>query len=181
MKKQHSSDKTKKNIRPVSEKFYQSINERAIAAANVVGNPLLGVDVMMTIDTYINIGVQPSGRSGEVMLIFTLLKPEIDKAMARSAAARNRRRHRSTETVAETESQSLATSSKEESTPVEEEPYANPPIAPLPVPVQEKTAAPCRFTGNRRERRRQEQEERRRAKRRFINKFRPSVDTRFAK
>ncbi|MCM1355409.1 MAG: hypothetical protein NC212_03280 [Staphylococcus sp.] len=102
MKKQQSTDKAKKNSRPVSEKFYQSLNERAIDAANVVGKPLLGVDVMKVVDAYINDGVQPSGHTAEVMLVFTLLKPEIDKAMSRSAAARKRCKRHVTETEPQT-------------------------------------------------------------------------------
>ncbi|MCM1355056.1 MAG: hypothetical protein NC212_01455 [Staphylococcus sp.] len=165
MKNQHSSDKTKKNSRPVSEKFYRSINERAIAAANIVGNPLLGVDVMMVVDAYINDGIQPSGHTTEVMLIFTLLKPEIDKAVARSAAARNRRRRRPTTPAIVTEPRSTAISNDVVSMAVEEEPCIDAITTSHPAPKPEEEVAPCIFIGNRRERRRQEQEQRRLAKR----------------
>ncbi|MCM1356305.1 MAG: hypothetical protein NC212_07865 [Staphylococcus sp.] len=165
MKKQHSTEKAKKNSRPVSEKFYQSINERAIAAANVVGKPLLGVDIMMAVDAYINDNVQPSGHSGEIMLIFVLLKPEIDKAMARSAAARNRRKRCASTPTIVTEPRSTAISNDVVSMAVEEEPCADAITASHPAPGPEGEAEPCIFVGNRRERRRQEQEQRRLAKR----------------
>ncbi|MCM1355305.1 MAG: hypothetical protein NC212_02740 [Staphylococcus sp.] len=155
MKRQNTKGATKKNLRPVSEKFYKSLNERAMAAANVAGKPLLGTNVMLAVDAYINEGVLPSGESVELMLILTLLKPEIDKAMARSAAARSRRRARAAETPCQ---ESIG---MDERVAVAIEPLSDD----GPEPAPELPVAVSGFIGNRRERRRQEQEQRRLAKR----------------
>ncbi|MCM1354970.1 MAG: hypothetical protein NC212_01020 [Staphylococcus sp.] len=153
-------DTRRKNCRPVSEKFYQSLNDRAIAAANVTGHPLLGVDVMMAVDAYINEGIQPTGRNVELLLIFTLLKPEIDKALVRSAAARSRRKRQcaAKATVAETKC-SAPESSGENTTE-----KSNVEVTPEPGQPTSTNA----FTSNRRERRRLEQEQRRRERRRLV-------------
>ncbi|MCM1355640.1 MAG: hypothetical protein NC212_04440 [Staphylococcus sp.] len=150
MKNQLSKGGPKKKInRPVSEKFYDSLCSRVIAAAKVIDLPLLGADVMIAVDKYINEGIQPSGHSTELMLIFTLVKPEIDKAMARSAAARKRRKQRAVETTE--------------------------PVAESRDEVMEEAAAEGGFTGNRRERRRQEQEQRRLARRKQRRVFNVST------
>ncbi|MCM1356646.1 MAG: hypothetical protein NC212_09620 [Staphylococcus sp.] len=152
MKIQTLNTKQKKNRRPVSEKFYQSLNERAIASAKVAGNPTLGVDVMLAIDRYINEGYEPSSNMMELRLIFALLKPEIDKAMARSAAARKRRARRAE--VAACEQDKTAFESCPSDVPTAH-PEADEDAGPIPV---------C----NRRERRLQMREQQRLAKRRIV-------------
>ncbi len=152
MKRQNPNAKQKKNLLPVSEKFYQSLNERAIAAAKVVGNPLLGADVMLAVDRYINEGYEPCSDMMELRLIFTLLKPEIDKAMARSAAARKRRARRAEVAACEQDKTAFGPC---------------PFDAPAAHPEADEDAGPIPV-GNRRERRRQMQEQQRLIKRRIV-------------
>ncbi|MCM1355013.1 MAG: hypothetical protein NC212_01235 [Staphylococcus sp.] len=96
MKKQASSRRSTPKL-PVSDNFYTSIKERVASAAGVCGGNGLEREVMAVIDRYMIECIEPHGEQTEVMLIFTLLKSEIDKAVKRSAAARARgkRRHES--------------------------------------------------------------------------------------
>ncbi len=93
MKKQASPRRSTPKL-PVSEKFYASIKERVASADKVCGCNGLEREVMAVIDRYMIENVEPEGEQPEVMLVFALLKSEIDKAAKRSAAARARGRRR---------------------------------------------------------------------------------------
>lgn len=85
---------------PVSRKFYQEIMDRvrsSFAAFDPTGEKTQAA--CCAIELYLLDGVEPAESvDASVRLMFALLRPEIDKAMARSFAARNRRR-KSMETV----------------------------------------------------------------------------------
>lgn len=79
--------------RPVSEKFYCYIHGRVRDSFTDIGVDGDAVEIMMSvIDRYMETGEEPP-KEKELMfvrLLFTLLRPEIDKAMARSKKARER-------------------------------------------------------------------------------------------
>lgn len=91
---------TTSNPRTVSEKFYAGIESQALDALRSLGGDAtdkLG-PMMAIIDAYIADGIVPdSGSCWYELLIFNLLQPELDKAKARSARARSRRRQPSDE------------------------------------------------------------------------------------
>lgn len=77
---------------PVSKKFYTYISERVTAAcAMAAHSEAMAAACMDAIDSYLADGTEP-GRDvpPTVLLIFTLLRPEIDRAAKRSEAARLR-------------------------------------------------------------------------------------------
>lgn len=83
------SDKTPRS--KVSKKFHAYIHGRVSEACAVYGQPALAVVASGMIDVYIADGVIPSADSDAVcMMIFTILRPEIDRAIERSASARRR-------------------------------------------------------------------------------------------
>lgn len=84
---------------PVSQKFYNEISARIRSAfASVSPSDALAESAICCVESYLRYGLLPSGAVVEsVRLMFALLRPEIDKAMARSAAARRRRRKPQTE------------------------------------------------------------------------------------
>lgn len=100
MKKNYISCKSVKpesrgGLLPVSTNFFRYISERVRDASAVYGDPEMRIELMRTIETYMREGVSPSDSAPCVLkLVFTLLRPEIDKAMARSASARARAKSR---------------------------------------------------------------------------------------
>ena len=83
------SDKTPRS--KVSKKFHAYIHGRVSEACAVYGQPVLAVVASGMIDVYIADGAAPSADSDAVcMMIFTILRPEIDRAIERSASARRR-------------------------------------------------------------------------------------------
>ncbi|WP_300502583.1 hypothetical protein [uncultured Duncaniella sp.] len=83
------SDKTPHS--KVSKKFHAYIHGRVREACAVYGQPALAVVASGMIDGYIADGVMPPADSDAVcMMIFTILRPEIDRAIERSASARRR-------------------------------------------------------------------------------------------
>lgn len=76
----------------VSKKFYAYISGRVAAASLIsAGKERTLSESMEAIDAYIATGMEPAPESSmETLMIFTILRPEIDRAMARSAAARLR-------------------------------------------------------------------------------------------
>lgn len=84
---------------PVSEKFYNEIISRITNTFHTVPyyvEPEETTDAInqtvKTIETYLLTGCEPAETAEmPVRMVFALLKPELDKAMARSAAARRRR------------------------------------------------------------------------------------------
>lgn len=75
----------------VSKKFHAYIHGRVREACAVYGQPTLAAVASDMIDSYIADGVMPTAGSDAVcMMIFTILRPEIDRAIARSASARRR-------------------------------------------------------------------------------------------
>ncbi|WP_304977087.1 hypothetical protein [Duncaniella muris] len=87
---------------PVSQKFYNEISARIRSSfASVSPSDALAESAICCVESYLREGLLPSGAVVEsVRLMFALLRPEIDKAMARSAAARRRRRKRKPQTDA---------------------------------------------------------------------------------
>ena len=88
---QNTQTKAKSTDRksPVSKKFYTYISERVTAAcAMAAHSEAMAADCMAAIDSYLADGTEP-GRdvSPTLLLIFTLLRPEIDRAAKRSEAA----------------------------------------------------------------------------------------------
>lgn len=80
---------------PVSTNFYRYISDRVREATAVYGDPEMRLELMLAIELYMREGVTPSESAPCVLkLMFTLLRPEIDKAMARSASARSRAKSR---------------------------------------------------------------------------------------
>lgn len=96
MKIQKSKSRKKSPRRPVSDRFYKSVTERIVSAAAAICSPNLTEEVMTAIDAYLTNGCiseeERLAMSAECKLLFTILQPEIDKALARSAAARARHR-----------------------------------------------------------------------------------------
>lgn len=89
---QNTQTKAKSTDRksPVSKKFYTYISERVTAAcAMAAHSEAMAAACMGAIDSYLADGTEP-GRdvSPTLLLIFTLLRPEIDRAAKRSEAAR---------------------------------------------------------------------------------------------
>lgn len=75
----------------VSKKFHAYIRGRVCEACAVYGQPTLSAVASDMIDSYIADGVVPPvGSDAVCMMIFTILRPEIDRAKERSASARRR-------------------------------------------------------------------------------------------
>lgn len=85
-------DGAKEATSSVSKKFYAYISGRVAAASLMsAGKERTLSDSMEAIDAYIATGMEPAPDSStETLMIFAILRPEIDRAMARSAAARIR-------------------------------------------------------------------------------------------
>ncbi|MCM1356370.1 MAG: hypothetical protein NC212_08205 [Staphylococcus sp.] len=96
MKIKKSRSTRKSQRRPVSDRFYKSLTERVGNAAAVMSSHNLAEEVMKVVDAYLESGcisdAERRAMSAECTLVFTILQPEIDKALARSAAARARHR-----------------------------------------------------------------------------------------
>lgn len=149
---------------PVSEKFYNGIVSRITDTFQTVPyyvDPAETTDAInqtvKAIETYLLTGCEPAETvKMSVRMVFALLKPELDKAMARSAVARRRRKAKQASVkVAEEESVALTPA------PAVEEPEQG------PVEAAEGTYATevSKIMMNRRQRRRQERELRRRERR----------------
>ena len=92
----------KKSTLPVSTKFYSEIHSRVHdSVMAVTGNrPAEAQRVFAAIDRYITHGIAPAADADTlIVLTFSLLRPEIDKAMARSKRARQRSLRRREATV----------------------------------------------------------------------------------
>lgn len=89
----------KSNPLPVSRKFYAGIVERIYNSYPKISEGVtLARETRECVDAYMLSGTVPQDSiDPRVKLGFVLLRPEIDKAMARSAAARNRHRKSSSE------------------------------------------------------------------------------------
>ena len=104
----------------VSKKFYDYIISRIhYAVAAVGGSVELCAGMTAAVDLYLADGTLPGADArAEIMLMFALLRPEIDKAVARSRAARERarKRHASTRRM-ERKNASLVPSADESEVP----------------------------------------------------------------
>lgn len=81
----------------VSKKFFEDIYSRVEQTCFLFGlrGTLLRDDVMKAFDAYVETGAIPvDAKDRETVMVFTLLLPEIDRAVARSAAARKRAKSR---------------------------------------------------------------------------------------
>lgn len=103
------SNKSKGPRRPVSERFYDDISRRVAAAANFLSDPESQTHrSLQQIDYYLKTGNEPTMACGlDSVLIFKLLKPELDRAKRRSMRAREsaerRRRERAEAAAREVE------------------------------------------------------------------------------
>ena len=78
----------KKSSLPVSRKFYSEICDR-IRFSFSLNRPSLIEEAIATVDSYITCGAEPDEYTDpSVLLMFNLLRPEIDKAIRRSQRAR---------------------------------------------------------------------------------------------
>ncbi|MDE5903725.1 hypothetical protein [Duncaniella sp.] len=78
----------KKSSLPVSRKFYSEICDR-IRFSFSLNRPSLIEEAISTVDSYITRGAEPAEYTDpSVLLMFSLLRPEIDKAIRRSQRAR---------------------------------------------------------------------------------------------
>lgn len=82
--------------RCVSRKFYVDIDSRLrVAATCIGGGEEMYAAMKAMIDMYISEGIVVGGNADErLKLVFAMLRPEIDKAMARSRMARERAKGR---------------------------------------------------------------------------------------
>lgn len=108
------------SVRNVSRKFYADICERVAESVMVTGgNDTVVERTMVMIDAYISKGIKPDEETESVgiLIIFHILKAEIDRAITRSRLARQRaltRRnsHDSTDSTIKTTSDTPQTKSK---------------------------------------------------------------------
>ena len=82
-----ASRRKAKWTRPVSQKFYQSIC-RQVHEVSLLSEDITESNVMQCIDDYIDKGSADVEFTDAETVVFTLLQPLIDKAMARSMRAR---------------------------------------------------------------------------------------------
>lgn len=76
---------------PVSKKFYASVTARVRESLTLIGRSDAVDETMAVIDRYMTAGtVPPTDCDSAVVLTFSLLRPEVDKAIRRSANARLR-------------------------------------------------------------------------------------------
>ncbi|MDE5988052.1 MAG: hypothetical protein K2H17_01500 [Duncaniella sp.] len=82
---------TRKPLCPVSKKFYSTITSRVRESLRLVGREDAAEETMGCIDRYMADGsLPPNGSDTTVILVFNLLRMEIDKALQRSRRAANR-------------------------------------------------------------------------------------------
>ncbi|MDE5987891.1 MAG: hypothetical protein K2H17_00690 [Duncaniella sp.] len=82
---------TRKPLCPVSKKFYSTITSRVRESLRLVGREDAAEETMGCIDRYMADGsLPPNGSDTTVILVFNLLRMEIDKALQRSRRARQR-------------------------------------------------------------------------------------------
>lgn len=90
--KVNATPESKPKLLPVSTNFYRYILDRIKASCRMINRDEIYADAVNAIAKYLDSGIVPaSDCKPELQLIFTLLRPEIDKAISRSAAARNRK------------------------------------------------------------------------------------------
>lgn len=79
------------SLSPVSKKFYASVTARVRESLTLIGRSDAVDETMAVIDRYMTAGtVPPTDCDEAVVLTFSLLRPEVDKAIRRSANARLR-------------------------------------------------------------------------------------------
>lgn len=88
--------KKAKNIYPVSEKYYRSLQNRVKAIFNDLGlKTLFALDTLKIIDRYLLTGVEKyDGMDKVCKVVFITLRDEIDMAVERSRRARARAQER---------------------------------------------------------------------------------------
>lgn len=128
----------KKNLQPtvsnVSKKFYTDIRKRISSTSRAVGlTAAVEASCIEAVDAYINSGIAPAGDTAtEILLIFNLLRSEIDRAISRSAAARQRAARRKTSASSEAPESPAKTSVDET------EPTSDTTREPLPLTRRER-------------------------------------------
>ena len=76
---------------PVSQKFYTYVSGRVRESLMIIGQEEAVTETMACIDRYMADGSLPAADScPAVLLTFSILRPEIDKAILRSSRARRR-------------------------------------------------------------------------------------------
>ena len=82
---------TRKQLCPVSKKFYSTITSRVRESLRLVGREDAAEETMGCIYRYMTDGsLPPSSSDTTIILVFNLLRMEIDKALQRSRRARQR-------------------------------------------------------------------------------------------
>lgn len=82
---------TRKSQLPVSKNFYSCVTGRVCESLGLIGRPDAVGETMALIDRYMTDGTVPSADTDTaVLLTFSLLRAEIDKAIQRSCRARQR-------------------------------------------------------------------------------------------
>lgn len=140
---------TKSAQLPVSKKFYAGIMDRISEACAMLGaDAEMREAITMAVREFITHGASPDGDADQcVKLAFALLRPEIEKAIERSAAARRRALiRRKTVSRQTTKNKPVVVMPQNDDPDVDEEEYEG------------------ARTPNRRERRRLEQQLRRKAR-----------------
>lgn len=163
---------------PVSKKFYAALTLRIADTCRLLpdGAPLCDT-LIAFIGSYILSGnADMDSLTLEGQIIFTLLRPEIDRAVERSAAARRRaiiRKIREQEQTEQTDRQLIDRLRALH----DSECCADASVSPAtsdPVSGSDSAGQPEPVAGNRRERRRQEQARRRSSRKRIIPLSSPS-------
>ncbi|MDE5904043.1 hypothetical protein [Duncaniella sp.] len=149
---------TRKPLCPVSKNFYSTITDRVRNSLRSVGREDAAEATMGCIDRYMADGsLPPSDADAATILVFNLLRMEIDKALQRSRRARQRAAERVAD-AAEKHSEPAAVTAVSASTSAEQDVDSD------EAEEEEEEPEPFR-PRNRRERRLYEQEVRRAANR----------------
>ncbi len=82
--------KTPRHRYPVSEKVYADLTGRIRGGLKACGDERLTDDAIRIFDIYLNTRILPDNLDGTIRIILFILRPEIDRAIARSARARMR-------------------------------------------------------------------------------------------
>lgn len=155
------STESKNNLR-VSKKFYNDISTRIATVCESLpdGETLCNLAIRL-IDNYIESGKVPARSTNkEALMIFTLLRSEIDKAISRSLAARTREARKKADTDCKTVTIPFAVG-------FDEQPSLDNEVENSAIQDVDADVVTTVLSLNRRQRRRQEQNRRRKSRQRI--------------
>lgn len=143
MKKPQPVSVTTTPVRQISRKFRAYIMQRiATTCALLTDGTSIEAGTLAAINAYISCAAVPTATAPkELILIFTLLRPEIDRAIERSAKARTRKRRPHTATVKDVKDNASAAQDTEAGKP---RPFN--PNGPLIIPDSRLPLAPALHT-----------------------------------